>query len=129
MLGFWIIITHLIGAYLTTSTYIQSRAAGSTTFAAISAVLYMIPFIIFLPGSALSFIIVMAFRFIVLRLSVIDYMVWAKNLLAPRDQRVARVVKEGVLDIESAPASQVVTLHFASIALHCMFIGIALIVL
>lgn len=129
MLGFWIIITHLIGAYLTSSAYIQSRAAGSTTFAAISAVLYMIPFIMFLPGSALSFMAVLLFRFIVLRLSLVDYIVWAKNLMAPRDQRVDRVVKAGVLDMESAPVTQVMTIHIASIALHCIFIGIALIVL
>lgn len=129
MLGFWIIIAHLAGAYLTSSAYIQSRAAGSTTFAAISAVLYMIPFIIFLPGSVLSFVAVMAFRFIVLRLSLVDYIVWAKNLMAPRDQRVDRVAKAGVLDMESAPVTQVMTIHIASIALHCIFIGIALIVL
>ena len=129
MLGFWIIITHLIGAYLTSSAYIQSKAAGSTTFAAISAVLYMIPFIIFLPGSVLSFIAVLLFRLIVLRLSLVDYIVWAKNLLAPRDQRVDRVAKEGVLDMESAPVSQVMSLNIASIALHCTFIGIAIILL
>lgn len=129
MLGFWIIITHLVGAYLTSSAYIQSKAAGSTTFAAISAVLYMIPFILFLPGSILSFITVLLFRLLVLRLSLVDYIVWAKNLLAPRDQRVPRMVRDGVLDTESAPVSQVLTVHIASIALHCIFIGIALIVL
>lgn len=129
MLGFWIIVTHLVGAYLTSSEYIQTRAAGSTTFAAISAVLYMIPFVLFLPGTALSFIAVLLFRLIVLRLSLIDYIVWAKNQMAPRDQRADRVVKEGVLDMESVPASRVISLHAASIALHGIFIGIALIVL
>ena len=129
MLGFWIIITHLVGAYLTSSAYIQSRAAGSTTFAAISSVLYMVPFVLFLPGSILSFIAVLLFRIIVLRLSLVDYIVWAKNLMAPRDQRVPRMVRDGVLDMESAPVSQVLTVHIASIALHCIFIGIALIVL
>ena len=129
MLGFWIIITHLVGAYLTSSAYIQSKAAGSTTFAAISAVLYMIPFVLFLPGSILSFIAVLLFRIIVLRLSLVDYIVWAKNLMAPRDQRVPRMVRDGVLDMESSPVSQVLTVHIASIALHCIFIGIALIVL
>lgn len=129
MLGFWIIITHLVGAYLTSSAYIQSKAAGSTTFAAISAVLYMVPFVLFLPGSILSFIAVLLFRIIVVRLSLVDYIVWAKNLMAPRDQRVPRMVREGVLDMESAPVSQVLTVHIASIALHCIFIGIALIVL
>lgn len=129
MLGFWIIITHLVGAYLTSSEYIQTRAAGSTTFAAISAVLYMIPFVLFLPGTALSFIAVLLFRLIVLRLSLIDYVVWAKNQMAPRDQRADRVVKEGVLDMESVPASRVLALHAVSMALHGVFIGIALIVL
>lgn len=129
MLGFWIIITHLVGAYLTSSAYIQSKAAGSTTFAALSAVLYMIPFVLFLPGTILSFIAVLLFRFIVLRLSLVDYIVWAKNLMAPRDQRVDRVIKEGVLDMDSAPVTQVLTIHIASIAIHCIFIGIALIVL
>ena len=111
------------------SAYIQARAAGSTTFAALSAVLYMIPFVLFLPGTALSFIAVLIFRFIVLRLSLVDYIVWAKNLLAPRDQRVPRLTRDGVLDMESAPVSQVLTVHIASIALHCIFIGIAIIVL
>ena len=129
MLGFWIIITHLVGAYLTSSAYIQSKAAGSTTFAAISAVLYMIPFILFLPGSILSFIAVLLFRIIVVRLSLVDYIVWAKNLMAPRDQRVPRMARDGVLHMESAPVSQVLTVHIASIDLHCIFIGIALIVL
>lgn len=129
MLGFWIIITHLVGASLMPSAYIQARAAGSTTFAALSAVLYMVPFVIFLPGSVMSFIAVLLFRGIVLRLSLVDYIVWAKNLLAPRDQRLSRVVKEGVADMESIPVSQVMSLHIASIALHCTFIGIAIILL
>lgn len=129
MLGFWIIVTHLVGAYLTSSEYIQTRASGSTTFAAISAVLYMIPFVLFLPGTALSFAAVLIFRLIVLRLSLVDYIVWAKNLLAPKDKRADRVAKEGVVDMESIPVSRVISLHAASIALHCVFIGIALIVL
>lgn len=111
------------------SAYIQSRASGSTAFAALSAVLYMVPFVIFLPGSVMSFIAVLLFRVIVLRLSIVDYIVWAKNLLAPRDQRSARVVKEGVADMESIPVSQVISYHIASIALHCTFMGIALILL
>ena len=111
------------------SAYIQARAAGSTTFAALSAVLYMIPFVLFLPGTALSFIAVLIFRFIVLRLSLVDYIVWAKNLLAPRDQRSTRVAKEGVVDMETVPVSQVISLHAASLALHCIFIGIAIILL
>ena len=129
MLGFWIIITHLIGAYLIPSAYVQAKASGSTTFAALSAVLYMIPFVIFLPGSIISFIAVLLFRGIVLRLSLVDYIVWARDLLAPRDQRSTRVVKEGVADTESIPVSQVMSLHIASIALHCTFIGIAIILL
>lgn len=129
MLGFWIIITHLIGASLIPSAYIQGKAPGSTTFAAISAVLYMIPFVIFLPGSIMSFIAVLLFRLVVLRLSIVDYIVWAKNLLAPRDQRSTRVVKEGVADMESIPVTQVISLHIASMALHCTFMGIALILL
>lgn len=36
MLGFWIIMTHLIGASLMPSAYILEKASGSTTFAAIS---------------------------------------------------------------------------------------------
>lgn len=129
MLGFWIIVTHLVGAYLTSSDYIQSRSAGSSTFAAISSVLYMIPFMIFLPGTVLSFIAVIVFRFLVLRFSIVDYIVWAKNLMAPRDQRNDRVMKKGVLEYDNASITQVVAMHAGSLALHTIFIGIVIIML
>ena len=129
MLGFWIIVAHLVGAYLTTSEYIQHRAINSTTFAAISVVLYMIPFILFLPGSILSFAAIIIFRLVVVRFSVVDRVIWAKNLLAPKENRVERVVKEGELSLENASISQVVSIHAASLALHAIFIGIAIILL
>lgn len=129
MLGFWIIVVHLVGAYLVSSEYIQAKAAGSTTFAAISTVLYMVPFVIFLPGSILSFLAVFLFRLAVIRFSLVDYIVWAKNLMAPRDQRTNRVVKDGTVNMRKASPAHVVSLHAGSLALHCIFIGIAIIVL
>lgn len=129
MLGFWIIITHLIGAYLTTSEYVQTRAAHSTTFAIGMSFLYIIPFLLFLPSSPLSFAAVLIFRFVIVRFSLVDYLIWARNVMAPKDERVERVSKEGRIDMDSASNNQLISLHASSIAVHCLFIALAIIVL
>ena len=129
MLGFWIIITHLAGAYLTTSEFVHNKAATSTIYALIASVLYIIPFLIFLPGTPLSVLVIFIFRFLAVRFSFVDYLVWARNLLAPKDKRIGRIVKNGKVDTSKATTNQVVSIHVASIALHCVVIAIAIIIL
>lgn len=129
MLGFWIIISHLVGVYFLTSEYLQERAVNSTTFALAASILYMIPFVLFLPGSPLSLLAVLIFRFLVLRLGVTDYLIWARNLLAPRDKRVNRVIREQTLDTREATSNQIISIHGASLALHSIIIAIAIIIL
>ena len=129
MLGFWIIITHLLGAYVTSSEYMQDRALNSTVFALGVAILYMIPFVLFLPGSIPSFAIVFVFRFLVVRFGLIDYLIWARNLMAPENQRTKRVVIGGTLDMGGASTNQKVSIHAASIAMHGLVTALAIIVL
>lgn len=129
MLGFWIIATHLVGAYLMTSEYITSRASSSSTFAAVAAALYIIPFIVFLPLTPLSILAVMVARFVIIRFSLIDYIVWARNMLAPRDEHTSRVVKEGILRMESANVNQLFSLHAGSMAVHTIIMALAIILL
>lgn len=129
MLGFWIIIAHLVGAYLTSSEYIQMRTHRSTAFAFGSAILYMIPFILFLPSSALSFVAVLAFRFLVIRFDLIDYLIWVRNTAAPRDQRVDRLDRREI-DVDGGGSiSHLVSIHIGSIAVHCIISALAIIVL
>lgn len=129
MLGFWIIITHLAGAYLTSSEFIQNKAISSSIFALGSSVLYMIPFIIFLPASPLSLLAVLVFRFLVVRFGLVDYLIWVRNLLAPADQRVHRLVRNKKFNTDSATLNQIVSIHVGSIAVHCIIISLAIILL
>ena len=129
MLGFWIIITHLLGAYVTSSEYMQNRAVNSTAFALGVAILYMIPFVLFLPGSIPSFAIVFVFRFLVVRFGLIDYIIWARNLMAPSNQRSKRIVIDGAVNMKDATTNQKVSMHAASIAMHGLVTALAIIVL
>lgn len=129
MLGFWIIISHLVGAYFLTSEYFQERAVNSTTFALGASILYMIPFLLFLPGSPFSFLAVLVFRFIVLRLGVPDYLIWVRNLMSPREKRSDRVMREQAIDTSGASFNQIVSIHAASTALHSITIALAIIIL
>lgn len=129
MLGYWIIITHIIGAYITTSDYIYSRSSSNTVYALMTAALYMIPFFIFLPLSPLAFLVIFVFRFLAIRFSLVDYVIWARDLLAPRSERNIRVPKESSLDSTTSTANRRVSIHMASTAIHCVVIALAVIIL
>lgn len=129
MLGFWIIIAHLVGAYLVTSEYIQKRSASSTAYAVGSAILYIIPFVVFLPSSPLSLVAVLVFRFATVRFSLMDYVIWARNLMAPRNMRPDRAVKEGHIGLSNDSFNHILAMNIGSIAIHCVFMALAIIVL
>lgn len=129
MLGYWFIITHIIGAYLTSSDYIRSRSSSNTVYALVTAVLYMIPFIIFLPLSPLAFLVIFVFRFLAIRFSLVDYVIWARDQLAPRSERSERVTKESSLDVNISTVNRRVSIHMASIVIHCVVIALSVIIL
>lgn len=129
MLGFWIIITHAIGAYVTSSEYVQSKSAGNVMYSLASAALYMIPFIVFLPLSPLSLLVVFLFRFLSVLFRLPDYVVWAKNQIAPRSGRMARVVREEDIVDSASSVNHKISLHMVSFVIHCFVIALAVIVL
>lgn len=98
-------------------------------YALVTAVLYMIPFIIFLPLSPLAFLVVFVFRFLAIRFSLVDYVIWARDLLAPRSERNVRVTKESSLDVKISTVNRRVSIHMASTVIHCVVIALAVIIL
>ena len=129
MLGFWIIIAHVMGAYITSSDYIYSRSSSNAVYALVTAMLYMIPFVIFLPLSPIAFLVIFVFRFLAIRFSLVDYVIWARDLLAPRSERNLRVTKESSPDSATSTANRRVSIHMASTAIHCVVIALAVIIL
>lgn len=129
MLGFWIIIAHIFGAYVTTSDYIYSRSSSDTAYALATSALYLIPFIILLPMSPVAFPIIFVFRFLAIRFSLVYYVLWAKDLLAPRYERSLKMSKEYSLEATVSAVNRRVSLHMASTAIHCVVIALVVILL
>lgn len=124
MLGLWIIVSHLLGSYLFSPRYVLHRTAGSTKVSLLHAALYVIPAIILLPTNPWIIISIFVLRFLMVRFGVIDYILWARDRMAPQDKKRPRLIEGGTIHFDRADSSDLITIHMLSLAIHITIISI-----
>jgi hypothetical protein len=82
------LILHLIGDYLTQSDWMAQNKTKSSLPAAVHALVYGAPFLLFLvanaPNPTLAGFVIVGTHFLIDRYRLARYVVWAKNWLGPR---------------------------------------------
>lgn len=126
MLGIWILVAHTLGAYLFTPKAVYMRSGTSWGFSALSALLYLIPCIFFLPMNPYAILGIFILRFVMVKFSIVDYVLWARDSIIPGSAPTERLVIDGVYSVSRTDAGHVTTVHLLSTALHVTLIGILL---
>lgn len=87
------LILHLIGDYVTQSDWMASNKTTSYVPAAVHATVYSLPFLLLRP-SWTAFAIILITHFFIDRFRLAKYVVWAKNLIGPREHKQTIFVGE-----------------------------------
>jgi hypothetical protein len=84
------LILHLFGDYVTQSDWMANNKTKSSYAAAAHALVYSLPFFLFLyvtratPRPFLAGVVILATHFLIDRFRLARYMAWAKNLISPK---------------------------------------------
>jgi hypothetical protein len=77
------LLAHLVGDYVLQSHWMATQKVKKSIPALIHALLYTIPFLFFHP-SVVAWVVMFSTHFVIDRFRAARYIVWTKNLLAPR---------------------------------------------
>lgn len=91
MLGFWIIVCHLVGDYLLQSDWMAQEKTKKSLAALAHAVTYTLPFL-FLTRDPLALGFIAGTHFMIDRWRLARYVCYAKNFLAPK---VSITIRDG----------------------------------
>jgi len=85
MIGFWIIVCHLVGDYLLQSDWMAQNKRRSSVAAAVHAFTYSLPFLLLQP-SFWAVVLICETHYFIDRYGLARYVVWAKNWLGRKEE-------------------------------------------
>lgn len=77
------LVAHLVGDYILQSDWMANKKRTDSVAAFAHATVYSLPFLLF-AGSGWAYAVILLTHFLIDRFGLARYVVWAKNLLAPR---------------------------------------------
>lgn len=83
MLGFWIIVSHLIGDYVLQSDWMAQEKTKRGLVALSHAAVYTVPFALIIAPSWQALVFICCTHFWIDRFRLARYVCWAKNFLSP----------------------------------------------